>query len=108
MTTLPDDQVADGTIAYVDAKGKPAKVEGAPVWSSSNEAILTVLAAADGFSAVVTPVDLGTAQVKVVADADLGAGVTEIITLGDFEVVGGQAVAGNLSFTVGGAPSGPV
>lgn len=100
MFTLPDDATANAAVAYVDAKGKPAKVDGAPVWSSSDEAILTVVAAADGMSAVVTPVDLGTAQVKIVADADLGAGVTEIITLGDVEVVGGQAVAGNVTFAI--------
>lgn len=101
MFTLPDDKTASAAIAYVDAKGNPATVEGAPVWSSSDEAILTVAAAADGFSAVVTPVGpLGSAQIKVVADADMGEGVTEIITIGDVEVVAGSAVAGNLTLSV--------
>lgn len=101
MTTLPDDKVANATIAYVDAKDNAAQVEGAPVWTSSDAAILSVVAAADGMSAVISPVGpLGTAQVKIEADADLGAGVTPVITLGDFEVVAGSAVTGNLSVTV--------
>lgn len=101
MFTLPDDKTAAAAVAYVDAKGNPAVVDGVPVWSSSDESIVTVAAAADGLSAVVTPVGpLGAAQVKVEADADLGAGITPIITLADVEVVGGQAVAGNVSLSL--------
>lgn len=99
--TLPDDKTAGAAVAYVDAKGNPATVDGAPVWTSSDETILTVAAAADGMSAVVTPVGpLGTAQIKIDADADMGAGVTDIITLADVEVVAGQAVAGNVTLTL--------
>ena len=101
MFSLPDDKVANAAIAYLDAKKNPALVEGAPVWSSSDESILTVVAAADGLSAVVTPVGpLGTAQVKIEADADLGAGVTPVVTLGDVEVVAGTAVVGNLTLSI--------
>jgi len=100
MFTLPDDKTAAAAVAYVDAKGQPAKVDGAPVWTSSDENVLTVAADADGMSATVTPVGLGTAQVKIEADADLGSGVESLITLADVEVVGGKAVAGNVSLTV--------
>jgi hypothetical protein len=101
MFTLPDDKTASATVAYVDAKGNPATVEGAPVWSSSDETLITVAAAPDGMSAVVSPVGpLGAAQVRITADANLGAGVSEIITLADVEVVGGQAVAGNVTLTL--------
>ncbi len=100
MTTLPDDKTASATIAYVDAKGNPAKVDGAPQWSSSDEGVFTVAQDADGFAATITPIGLGTAQVRVTADADVGSGVQEIITLGDVEVVAGTAVAGNISITV--------
>lgn len=107
MTTLPDDQVATGTIAYTDAKGNPAKVDGVPAWSSSDDAVFTVAQEADGMSATVTPIGLGTAQVRVEADADLGAGVVSLVTLGDIEVVAGTAVAGNITFTVGTPGGGP-
>lgn len=99
MFTLPDDKSVGVTISYVDAKGNPAKVEGVPVWSSSDPAVLAVVAAEDGMSATVTPVGpLGTAQIKVEADADLGEGVAPLITLGDVEVVAGTAVSGVLTF----------
>lgn len=101
---LPDDATASAAVAYVDAKGKPAKVDGAPVWSSSDPAVFDVAAAADGMSAVVTPGDPGTAQLKVEADADLGAGIVPVVTLVDIDVVAGQAVAGNVTLTLGAAP----
>lgn len=100
MFTLPDDKTANAAVSYVDAKGKPAKVDGAPVWESSDSAVLTVAAASDGMSAVVTPGDPGTAQLKITADVDLGAGVEELITLADVEVVAGKAVAGNVTLSV--------
>lgn len=101
MFTLPDDKTASAAVAYVDAKGNPAKVDGTPVWSSSDDTILTVTPSSDGLTAEVTPVGpLGTAQVKVEADADLGAGVVPLISLADVEVVAGQAVAGNVSLSL--------
>jgi len=100
MFTLPSDKTASATVAYVDSKGKPAKVDGAPVWSSSDPAVLDVVAASDGMSATVTPVDVGSAQIKIEADVDLGAGVESLITLADVDVVAGKAVAGNVSLTV--------
>lgn len=100
MFSLPDDQTANAAVAYVDTKNQPAKVDGAPMWSSSDDNVLTVAAASDGMSAVVTPVNVGTAQVKVEADADLGAGLVPIVSLVDVDVVAGQAVAGNVSLSL--------
>jgi hypothetical protein len=100
MFTLPDDKTASGTIQYVDSGGNAAKVDGVPVWSSSDPTVFDVAAAADGLSATVTPSNPGTAQLKVEADADLGAGVVPLVTLVDIEVVAGQAVAGNVTLTV--------
>lgn len=100
MFTIPADKTASGAVSYVDAKGNPAQVEGAPVWSSSDPSIVDVVPSADGFSATVTPGAVGTAQIKVEADADLGAGVVPVIALVDVEVVAGQAVAGNVSLTL--------
>ena len=100
MFTLPSDKTASASLSYVDDKGNPAKVDGAPVWSSSDEAVLTVVAADDGMSAVVTPVGLGNAQIRIDADADLGAGVESLTTLADVEVVGGKAVAGNVALVL--------
>lgn len=101
MFSLPDDKTANATVSYVDAKGNPAMVDGAPVWSSSDDTVLTVVASSDGMSAVVTPVGpLGTVQLKVEADADLGAGVVSVVSLVDVEIIAGQAVAGNVNLSI--------
>ena len=89
---LTEDQKIGLSIAPKSKKGNPAKLDGVPVWESSDAAILGVTAAADGLSASVAAAGaLGTAQVSVRGDADLGAGVREIIGMIDVEVVGGEA-----------------
>lgn len=106
---LPDDQVVTASVVYKDAKGHPAQVQGAPVWASDTPAVADVTAAADGMSATVTPgTDLGTCQISVTADADLGDGVENVVALGSVEVISGTAVVGEISFgtpaAAGGAP----
>ena len=99
MLALPNDQQCTATIAPVDAKGNPAQVQGAPTWTSSSETVATVTAADDGLSAVIKGVDVGTCQINVQADADLGEGVSEITGVLDVTVVGGTAVG--LDITTG-------
>ena len=86
MFLLRDDQTASVTVKAVDAKGFDAALQ-TITYSSSNEAVATVLG---GVIAAVAP---GTATINVVADADLGAGVVEIVGTLDIQVVAGQAVA---------------
>lgn len=91
---LKDTEKVTLSIAPLDAKGNAASVDGAPVWASSNEAVLTVTASADGFSAVAVAVGpLGTAQVSVQVDADLGEGVKPLAATLDIDVLAGEAVA---------------
>lgn len=90
---LRDDQKVALTIQIVDKKGKPALVDGVPVWAGSDDTVLTVEAAADGMSAEVTAVAPGSGRVVVTADADLGAGVTDLTGTLDFTVAPGGAVA---------------
>ena len=98
MQTITDKQKFPVSVAFVSAAGNPAKVDGAPVWSSSDETILKVTAAEDGMSASVEAVGpVGTAQVVVKADADLGEGVKEISGVLDVEVLASEAVAASLS-----------
>lgn len=97
---LTDLQKVSVSIAPVDAMGNPAKLDGVPSWTVSDETILTVTPAEDGMSAVVSTVGpLGMAQVAVVADADLGEGVTTIAGTLDIEVIASAATA--LSVSVG-------
>ncbi len=63
-------------LSIADAQGRPANVDGVPVWASSDETVLRVTASADGMGAVVdTVAPGGPARITVTADADLGAGV---------------------------------
>lgn len=100
---LPDDKTASATVTPLDAKGNPAQVEaGSAVWTSSDESVATVVAdPTNELGATVTPVGpLGSAQIKMECDADLGAGVQSIAFLGDINVIAGQAVGGTIAFTV--------
>jgi len=84
--------------AFVDAKENPASVEGVPVWAVSDASILTVAAAADGVSAVITAIGpLGPSQVSVTADADLGEGVVPVVGVLDVIVAASQAVSAAIS-----------
>lgn len=95
MATLHDDKTITASIQPVDSKGRPAKVDGIPVWTSDNEAIATVVASADGMSAEITPgTDLSPPAVTITCtlDADLGPGVTTLTAVGEITVVAAQAV----------------
>jgi hypothetical protein len=90
--TIKDNQKFTASVVFLDAKGKVAAVDGAPVWTGSNDVAFTVTPSEDGLSAEVVANDLGTGQVSVSADADLGAGVTTITGTLDLEVIAGDAV----------------
>lgn len=93
-TILTDTQKCAMTIRPRTAAGNPAQVDGTPVWTSSNEQVLTLSISEDGMSAIaMTTGQLGTAQIQVQADADLGQGVRTITGVADFEVRAGEAVS---------------
>lgn len=81
----------------VDAKGNPALVDttnGVPTWGISDVSFAELEVAADGMSALLKPKGpLGQFQVLVTADADLGAGVKEILGAMDVETIAGEAVS---------------
>lgn len=80
MATLTTRQCyQDVTLVITDVNGNPATVDGPPAWVSSNQAVVDVVVAADGLSATINSVAVGTgAVVAVTADADLGAGVVPL------------------------------
>lgn len=91
--TLTDSQSCPLSVAFVDAAGNPAVVDGAPQWLTGNSEILALAPAADGLSCVVNAAGpLGTATVSVSADADLGSGSTTISGSLDVTVIAGAAV----------------
>ena len=93
MLVLTDIQQVGIAIAPKSAAGNPASIDGSPVWNSSDETVVTVVVAADGMSAdVITTGKLGTVQVNVSADADMGGGVKSIAGTLDIEVKASEAV----------------
>ncbi len=95
---LQDNQKAALAVAFVDEAGNPGLVDGVPSWASSDPSLLDVVAAPDGLSAVMTAVGpLGVAQVQVMADADLGTGITQIGGILDVEIVASEAVSATVT-----------
>lgn len=88
---LKDTQKAALSVSFKDAKGAPATVDGTPEWASSDTAVVTVMPGADGLTADVVALFPGTAQVSVMADADLGSGTVTISGTLDISVLPGQA-----------------
>lgn len=99
MYTLPADHYVKMQVAYVDAAGNPATVDGPVVWQASDEGIVRVSTDADDSTiCTVEPLGpLGQVQVIATADADLGTGRRALITTIDIDIVSGEAVAGTIA-----------
>ncbi len=97
-TDLPG--TVDVTVAFVNAKGKPAQVDGVPIWSVTDATIIdSVTPSADGMTAKLHITDtVGASQLNVNADVDLGAGVNNKDFIDTVSVIPGEAVAANFSF----------
>lgn len=94
------------SVTFADSKGKPAKVDGAPVWATDNSDVLTIAPAADGMSCQVTSsIIAGAAKLKVSADADLGAGV--VLIEGTLDVTVDARPATSVVITAGPATDTP-
>lgn len=87
------------TATYNNKEGGDAKVVGVPGWVVAPDGIATVTPAADGMSAVVTPVALGVATITVTAEGDETAGVDTITLSADVEVAEEEATGGKLTFS---------
>jgi len=87
MANANTSQMFNATLAIVDSTGAAARVDGVPVWATSDGTIVSVTAAADGMSATIPCVAPGTARVSVTADADLGSGVQTITGVSEDIVV---------------------
>lgn len=99
---LTDAQKVTLSVSFTTKAGNPAPVDGAPQWVSSDPSVIQVVQSEDGLSAeAITVGPLGTAQVSVVADADLGEGTTAITGVLDIEVKASAAV---FAIVAAGAP----
>ena len=89
---LTDEQKCSLSVDFKTAAGNPATVDGIPVWGVSDATVLTLKVDPDGKHATIFSEGLGTSQVSVVADADLGDGVKQITGTLDVEVKPAEAV----------------
>src|SRR4051812_9269669 len=98
MYTLPVDHTVQMQVAYTDAKGNAATIDGDVAWDSSDASIAVVgVDPTDSTKCRITPVgSVGQVQITASCDADLGDGVRELLTIADIEIVGGEAVAGSI------------
>ena len=105
MANITTDQEFPSAVIeeILDSKGRPATVQGSPVWASSDETVLSVVAGSDGMSAKISTVAPGSARISVKADADLGEGVTEITGVSEDIVVtqGTSTQAATFKITLG-------
>lgn len=101
--TMTSIQQFEITIQPVDAKGKPAPLDGTPIWLTDNSDVFDITPSADGLSCTVKATGIpGVGKIQVTGDADMGAGVAPIVGLLDCEVT--QAPATSIVLT----PSAPV
>jgi hypothetical protein len=98
MYTLPVDHAVNMQVAYTDAAGNPATIDGDVEWVSSDEALIGVeVDETDSTKCRAVPVGpIGQVQITATVDADLGDGVRNLITTCDIQIVGGEAVAGSI------------
>lgn len=98
--TITDSQVFTATVSAVDARGNPAVLDGPANFSVSDSAIINLGVVTDFSVEVRASGPLGNAQLMVTADADLGEGVRTLTGILDVTVVGGEAVALNITTSV--------
>lgn len=81
-------------VAFADAKGNPAKVDGKPQWALTDESLAAIEVADDGMSAILKPIGaIGAFKVQVKADGDMGEGVKEIMGELEIELLAADAVS---------------
>jgi hypothetical protein len=99
MYNLPIDHTVKMQVSYTDSAGNPAKVESVEWFPANAEIAAIEVDANDPTICKVMPVALGRTQVSAKADADLGEGVRELLTVCDIMIVAGEAVAGSIQPT---------
>jgi hypothetical protein len=97
MYTLPVDHTVTMQVSYVDSAGNAAEVDGEVEWFPANPEIAGIKVDPDDDTICkVIPVKPGRTQVSCKADADLGDGTRELLTVCDIMIVAGEAVAGSI------------
>lgn len=93
MLILTDEQMSDLSLDLRTAAGNPGRVDGPPTWSVTNPTVCELSQSADGMTAVISALGLGTTQVSVSVDADLGEGVRTLSRTLDVTVMAAEVVS---------------
>ena len=98
--TMQTGSYATVSVAWKDKGGNVVEVD-ATVWESSDPAVCTVTAATGNplIANLHAPGTVGVCKIMATADADLGEGYKAITAMLDVEVIAGQAVGGEITFT---------
>lgn len=92
--TLTNEQQVHATLTPVTPKGKPAQLDGKPVWSVSSGDCTVQNVSDDGLQADLVSGDSpGDSEILIEADADLGAGVVTVSDVVKVTVVGAMATS---------------
>lgn len=97
------------SVQWKDKAGNPAKVDGPTTWLSSDSATCEVAVAPGNplIANLFAPGPIGKVQIHANADADLGSGVQPVTSSIDVEVISGEAVGGEITFSQSPAQGGP-
>lgn len=99
LITITNEQKVTVTLAPTTEAGNPATLDGAPVWTVT-EGDATLEVAADGLSCTLISGEADVnSKIEVVADADLGDGVVNLVDVIDLAVV--SAAASTLGLVAG-------
>jgi len=79
--------------SFTDREGNAAQIDGAPVWTSSDETVAALVVDADGLGALVVSHKAGEALITMKADALIGDGTVDVVAALAVVVTAGQTVA---------------
>lgn len=99
--TMQAGTLATLSVEWKDKNGETVKVDGRTTWQSSDAGVLTV-AVATGNSQIANIKSLGpigAVNVQATADADLGEGLKTVTSTIAINVIAGEAVGGEITFT---------
>jgi len=93
-----EEKFTNVTVNPKTAKGNPAPIDGSVVWTSSDDAVATVISTGPTTAEVVA-IAPGVVQITAVFDADMDEGETrEVTASGAVEVVAAEAQTGEIVF----------
>jgi hypothetical protein len=89
------------SVEWKDKGGNKVKVDGPTNWVSSDPATVECSPATGNpqIANLFAPGPVGTVQIQATADADLGEGVKTVTATLDVNVIEGEAIGGDITFT---------